>query len=485
MSAGRGAVAAAAWPQFQDSYPNINRVKPPLYPSGLAPSTLLKYPALLDIFGRLTGVDPPPDLVPLLDPTIWKDPNRGPVVALEAWPPISGLFTNWKAYAGPVPSPSGALCAGTYTAGTPINKTDRNSWCAAILAQKALLIANYNKYKKLFANGPTPTCKGTPVTLTDSALVAHLYGFTPWTESVEGTKANPGCSPTVNLLQDTPGFCVDRKAGACPGDNPTGGPANDRNYGNYHIVKTAYDNLNYDFLVRPPSPNNGYLFNPYNALIHNANPNLGIPCAYGYSVDDAQGNIQAEGMGFIVDIGSVANLENPDQCAPQINISLGSRGLGVSPAFVKYQVCNNTIKPVVPGFTSFAISAKNPSKCPINLWDDKTTQPGGQPYSFTLNTTDVTASFPFFLDPSDANWRSANHKIIACDANANNPYSSKVWCCNSASSSGVYAFSQSAETVHNDKSYNVGTLAPLACTDAASCHPVIGDSLPCNPPYGP
>jgi hypothetical protein len=60
-----------------------------------------------------------------------------------------------------------------------------------------------------------------------------------------------GCGPKVNLLQDTPGYCVDRVPGACPTvSNPNGGAAKDRDYTNYHIVKTAYDQLNYDLLMQ-------------------------------------------------------------------------------------------------------------------------------------------------------------------------------------------------------------------------------------------
>jgi hypothetical protein len=470
--------AGKGWPQFQDGFLNINRVKPGQYPNGLPPFTFLKYPSLLEVFARLTGVNAPTDLAPLLDNTVWKNPSQGPIVALQGWPVIAGLFTNWTTYAGSVASGPPPLCAGAYRPGIPINPAAANSWCTAILAQKALLTANYEKYLQLFPN----TCQGTPVKLTDAALVSHLYGFTPWVEANPGA----GCGPKANLLQDTPGYCVDRVPGACPTvSNPNGGAAKDRDYTNYHIVKTAYDQLNYDLLMRPQASNNGYLFNPYNALIHNANPNLAIPCAYGYSVDDAQGNIQAEGVGFIVDIGSVANLENPDQCSPPINISLGSNGPGIPPAFVNYQVCNNIIKPVIPGFTSFAISAKNPSLCPINVWDGKNPPPGGQPYTFTINTTDVKKSFPFFSNPATSSWRTANHAIIACDANANNPYSSKIWCCNSQASSGIFAFSQSAETVNKDLAYNVVTQAPFAyCTSEAGCVPFFGNSTPCNPPYG-
>jgi hypothetical protein len=193
--------AGKGWPQFRDVYQYINAAKPPQYPNGLMPQVYLKFPSLLEVFQRLTGANAPTDLAPLLDNTVWTDKNQGPLVAIKAWPPIAALFSNWTAYAGPVPLTSGAMCPGSYTPGTPINKTDPGSWCLALLAQKALLIANYNKYVGLFPH----TCNGTPVALTDAALVSHLYGFTPWVEATEGT----GCGPKANLLQDTPGYFVD------------------------------------------------------------------------------------------------------------------------------------------------------------------------------------------------------------------------------------------------------------------------------------
>ena len=143
-----------------------------------------------------------------------------------------------------------------------------------------------------------------------------------------------------------------------------------------------------------------------------------MPCSYAYSVDDAQGNVQAEGRGFILDISSTVNLENSHQCSPPINIALGYDP-NVTPRFYKYAVCkitdkvaNDRVKPVIPGFASFVISAQNPAECPIYLWDNVIsgkgtsnpvldTNPSGPPlgqmYTFRINGD--TTLFPLFTPP--------------------------------------------------------------------------------------
>jgi hypothetical protein len=455
------------WPQFYNDYANIMTNRP-------APFAYLKFPSLLEIFQRLAGANPPTDLSPLITPQQW---SLGPPASLSAWPPIQALFTNWTAYAGMVTASSSppyytttsGSCPGTYQPGTPIT-----TWCNALIAQKALLLTNYTKYRQLFLNG---TCNGTPVDINNGLLVAHLYGFTPWVEASPGT----GCNPLANLLQDTPGYYMDKTVNNEPF----------RDYTNYHIVKTAYDKLNYNIL---PSP--GYVLNPYSDLIHNPAPALNIPCAYAYSVDDAQGNVQAEGQGFIVDVGSTVNLENSEKCNAPVSITLGYNNPPFTPRFLKYAVCQNIptrIKPVIPGFASFVISATNPAACPIYLWDNKgpdTVPPGpqgGQMYTFTLNAdpNNVAASFPFFQIPANATWVTANHANVGCKGNypasggTIPPYepSSQFWCCDQASSSGIYAFSQSAETAHASLSYNINTLPAKACLDGQSCHVIV---TPCN-----
>jgi hypothetical protein len=304
--------------------------------------------------------------------------------------------------------------------------------------------------------------------------------------------------------------------------NPLGGNPDHRDYKNYTIVKTAFDQLNYGNQATNPLANQHYVFNPWVVLIH-GNPKkpgipayaLNMPCSYAYSVDDAQGNVQAEATGFVLDISSTVNLKNMNPCSPPININLGYDP-NVTPRFYKYAVCKNTsdrVKPVIPGFASFIISAQNPAGCPIYLWDNvinkgqptqkEDTNPAGPPlgqmYTFLING-DVSL-FPSFTPPFTStappqpppynnpppNWSNANHAIIGCKGdvpppgpNPNPPYSSQVWCCNSAASSGVFTFSEPVIAANKSVSYNATTIPAMKCTDATSCQRAIGNSTPCN-----
>ncbi|CAN3989374.1 hypothetical protein MCBRY_000194 [Methylocystis bryophila] len=465
----------AGWPQYYDNYSNIPaNTRPPAF-------TYLKFPSLLVIFQQLAGANPPSDLVPAISPTDWA---KGPPASLAAWPPIQGLYTNWINYAGTY---SGyGSCQGTYTPGNDIN-----TWCTALLAQKALLLANYANYRALFNNR---TCSGTPLTISDALLIGHLYGFTSWVEATGGS----GCAPKINLLQDTPGFCVGT---GCPTlTNPNGGDPAKRDYSNYNKVKTAFDKLNYTYdpvTNQPYYPGNPpYIFNPYAQLIHTASPNLNIPCAYGYSVDDAQGNVQAQGQGFIVDVGDTVNLENQHKCNPPINITLGYDP-NVTPRFYKYAVCKisdqqpyDRVRPVIPGFASFDISAQNPQNCPIYLWDNKNdTDPSGPPkgqmYTFTMLTDGSTQgqnnAFPFFQNPANAMWTTATSAYVGCKGNASNPFSSQLWCCeklNPPAGAGVYGYSMPIVAAHAQTQYTVTTIPAESCTTAASCNKTT--SVLCN-----
>jgi hypothetical protein len=291
---------------------------------------------------------------------------------------------------------------------------------------------------------------------------------------------------------------VDRVAGACPTvANPLGGAAKDRDYNNYNIVKTSFDSLNYNLF-----PNPGYRLNPYAQLIHGDSPPwLGIPCAYAYSVDDAQGNVQAEGRGFIVDVGDTINLENTHKCNPPINIILGYDA-AVTPRFYKYAVCQNTrdrIKPVIPGFASFDISAQDPQKCPIYLWDNANGDinpsgaPKGNSYTFRVVTDgdpkNLAIAFPLIPVPANQNWTAQTSAKIGCMGNASNLYSAKLWCCTKNAvippdpnaGSGVFAFSQPIVAAHATLQRIAKTTpAVIACTDPISCHKPADNFQICN-----
>lgn len=385
----------SGWPQFIRTFPD--------QPS---PTTILKLPSPLEIFARMAGGgSAPPDLTPTPDPSKWPD---------VLWPPIQNLMNEWKWYAG----------AGTLPTGACSEDSGKNAFCNALVAVKHLMIANYNNYAKIGCGHPT-------IKLTDEVLIAHVYGWAPFTEN--------GCGASQNNLENTP-------------DTPTN--YSDNNYARYVLVKQDFDKLNYGKF-----PDAHYTFNPWVELIHGA-VYLNAPNVYAYSVDDAVGNIQAEGAGFIIDIGSTQNLENPLPATPPINIALGYGG--PSPIqFASYRVCKNDPsrdKPINPHFASFVISANNPQNCPVYLLDNKTPQ---QYYTFTVTQP---PPFTIFQNPADAQWSQTTAKIIDCSGNTGVGFypSSKLWCCEKlagASGNGVFAYSKPDPTnVHQFYENDVVTI---------------------------
>ncbi len=398
--------AYKGWPQFVITYPGGRK------------ETINKLASPLEIFPRIAGGGaPPPDLTPLPskqdggDPSAWPKPE-------SLWKPIKALYTNWIQWAGPVGSP------GQCTAG------DGKQFCDAIINAKTLLQANYDKYKGLF--GPNKPCgDGTPVKLTDSLMVAHVYGWTPFTEN--------GCPAGANLLEETPGYP-------------------DNHYAKYAAVKEQYDLLNYGRLQ-----NIKYDFNPYVTFIHGSQY-ANIENAYAYSVDDAVGNVQAEGAGIIIDVGSTEHLENQTPAKPPINISYGLANGGV--AFTKYSVCNDkNWKPTRSYFQSFIINANNPQNCPVYFEDDKKPEP--QRYTFTI--TRDPSTFPEIPEPEKQIWTPDTAKPVFCEKNNDQPpyqKSSRQWCCDITAKAGIKAFSvPEAHSAHQSKIYYVVTQAPMTSVD--------------------
>jgi hypothetical protein len=174
-------------------------------------------------------------------------------------------------------------------------------------------------------------------------------------------------------------------------------------------------------------------------LIH-GDKYVDAPNVYAYSVDDAVGNIQAEGTGFIVDVGSTKNLENKLPAAPPITINYAMEGPG-GVKFTSYRICKNDVsreKPVNPFFQSFVISANDPDSCPIFFLDNKNPK--------QLYTLRIVQKPPFrvFVDQSKASWTPATARAIDCSGNTQTaPFqkTSKTWCCDKSSSNGVFAFS--------------------------------------------
>jgi hypothetical protein len=269
------------------------------------------------------------------------------------------------------------------------------------------MIENYAKYKTLFPD----TCKGTPVTLTDNRLIAHVYGWAPFTEAATGT----GCPAKANLLEHT-------------------APAYEANhFREYLRVKQLFDKLNYATLK-----DSKYSFNPWVVLIHGAKY-VNAPNVYAYSVDDAVGNIQAEGAGIIIDVSSTKNLENRNPASPPITINFGLDNGPIK--FTHFRICKNEParnKVVNPKFKSFIISANNPANCPIFFFDNKAPE---QLYTFRITQK---PPYTFFADQIKAKWSSTTAKPIDCTGNTGTlPFqpTSKTWCCNKTASNGVFAYS--------------------------------------------
>jgi hypothetical protein len=390
----------AGWPRFARTY------------SDGTTETPLKLPSPLELFARLSSPIAPPDLEP------------APNWPTQLWAPIEALRTNWRQYsqscqpslnrdAKGQPDMRGR---GRRIGDAPMrrhrlagpDRTGLLGFCDAIFDVNRLMMDNYANYRKIF---PTQ-CNGTPIELTESVMLSHVYGWAPFTEAASGT----GCGPMANLLENTPGY-------------------NENNFAEYLRIKEEFDNLNYGNYTDAP-----YVFNPWVVLIHNQRY-VNAPNVYAYSVDDAVGNIQAEATGFIIDVGSTKNLENQQPASPPISISIGFGG--PQPIqFTHYRVCQNEPsreKPINPNFASFIISANNPAKCPIFFRDNKSVP---QFYTFTI----VQAPpFTLFENPADAKWdATTTARWIDCTGNTTQaPFqqSSQAWCCNLTAQTGVWAYS--------------------------------------------
>lgn len=406
---------SAALRGFLEDYPGWPRFVR-TYADGTK-ETILKLASPLEIFARLGPKLPPPDLEP---PPRWPD---------RLWPPVQAMRTNWMTFAGTVDPLADGRCTSSAAGDT---------FCDAIADAKRLMKANYDNYVSIFAKH----CVGKPVALTDDLMISHIYGWTPFTEAETGT----GCPARANLLENTPGY-----------------EAND--YARYLKIKQQFDKLNYGTLRGVK-----YTFNPWVELIH-GRKYVNAPNVYAYSVDDAVGNIQADGLGFIIDVGSTKNLENPLPAAPPVTINYAIDGPnGVR--FSRYRICKNdpaVERRVNPSFSSFIINANDPASCPIYLFDDKTP---AQLYTFT-----VTRKPPFriFADQSKANWTAETAQPIDCSGNtAAAPFqpSSKTWCCDRSARNGVFAFS-TPEPHNAHQSLNHYVIAhgpePTMATSDQSC----------------
>jgi hypothetical protein len=434
-------LAYPGWPQFVRKGETIKKLASPL-----------------EAFARLGGTAPPPDLTKAAG---W--PN-------EIWKPLQDMRTKWKQYAGTVV----AVAAPGYVTATPglcgplplPSAPSPANFCDAVVAIQQLLIKNYIRYREIYAKGE---CPGAPVNITDNLMISHVYGWAPWTESSTGVKTD-GCKPDQNLLEKTPGY-----SSVLPEQPPR------VDYKNYSNVKLAYDKLNYGKLPAKVV-NQTYNFNPWVEFIHGV-PGVGKPkyidtmYAYAYSVDDAMGNIQAEGQGIIIDIGSTINLENKQPAKEPITIALGgteTRNPAKPISFTHYAVCKNTPerkKAINPRYTTIVISSNDPANCPIYVWDNKIPS---QLYAFKIDVT--PDKFPVIEDPKKQIWTSGNAvpsttSMIVCsglpNATPTDGYqpTSATFCCDKKYSSGIKAFAFALPNdAHHGKKYTVITTPPMACS---------------------
>lgn len=395
-------VAFPGWPRFVKTYADGSK------------ETINKLPSPLEIFSRLVGGSlPPPDLEPV--------PGKWPT---QLWTPIQALRTNWVRYAGKVTADGGNLageCKATAT---------RDTFCDGVVEIKKLLIANYKNYRAVFPS----QCSGRAVNLSDDLMIAHVYGWSPFTEAVYGS--GTGCGAKVNLMQASPGYSAN-------------------NFAEYVRVKLLFDKINYGTLK-----SSKYTFNPWVTFIHGAKF-VNAPNVYAYSVDDAVGNIQAEGLGFIVDVGSTKHLENQLPAAPPITVNYAI-GDPLPIRMTRYRLCKDDVaheRPVNPNFAAFVINAADPGKCPIYFFDNKSV-----PQKYTFRVT-RKPPYKLFSDPATVppRWMPETSKPIDCSGNAGAPYkpSSKTWCCDKSASNGVFAFSTpEPASAHQALLHNVILHAP-------------------------
>lgn len=424
----------AGWPQFRRDGALLKKLASPL-----------------EAFARLSGKNAPTDLTQV---TGW--PGTWPA---QIWKPIQTLRDNWQKYAGKVT----AAPAPTYVTATPgicgplpaPNAPAPTNFCAAVVAVQQLMIKNYVNYRNLYTQR---LCPGTPYNITNDLLISHVYGWAPWTESTTG-KDGDGCKADQNKLEKTPGYSTGE------------------NYTNYLGVKVAFDKMNYGTL---PAKVTGqiYNFNPWVQFVHGvpgANPPkyVSTPYAYAYSVDDAMGNIQAEGQGIIIDIGDVANLENKLPATKPLLVTLGAADPLHHIQYSGYAACKIENRKVInPNFTTFEINGNNPANCPIYVWDNKAPN---QLYVFKIDAK--PQDLPFIEKPTEQIWTAGNAaksttRMVACsglpnaDPSKGYQQSSQTECCDSISKSGVYAFAQpEPHDAHNTRKYIVKMGPPKPCTN--------------------
>lgn len=279
------------------------------------------------------------------------DPDLTPM----PWPPVQQLIDDWD---------------------DCVANANDSKFCKDIRAVREMFMENYKNYKKNYKNMNCNQDKE-PVKLDEALMRQHVQGWGPFNEH---------CGANQNLLEQTPGY---EKA----------------NSKKYQKIKDRFDDLQYLKSGK---------FNPYALLIHGEDY-IGAPNVYAYSVDDAVGNMQADGKGLIIAVGGPKGLPNPEPATPPIHVSFGYSE--TDPVrFKKYGICTDTPnKKVDPDFASFDISITSIGKCTLSFIDNLDRE-----YSF-----EIKSQPPY---PNKNRLTPDTHEPIDCRANKESY--NKTWCDN-------------------------------------------------------
>jgi hypothetical protein len=371
-SPGRISDFQTAFVKWQAAYPGW-----PLYNDGKGNVLPDKIPSALEIFANTAGFN--------------NTDNFIPEPATSA--PVMTMAREWKQCVN-----NGSLGIGL------LKKGARDSICPQIQDVSALIEADYANYKAVgdLDGDEWKTVWGCgsnkPIQRTDELILAHAYAWTPFLE---------GCtSTTANQLYHT---------NATDPNDPT-------MMLQYTAVKAEFDQLQYSLDVLKGKYGT---FDPYVALIHGPDY-LNAPYTYAYSVDDAVGNMQADGTGLVIAVSGLENLPYPDHATPNVNFNFGyssSYDGGIN--FTEYGRCTATPDtPTVSYFASFPVpegiqnTTSSIVNCTNTMADSK-----GRLYQFRIKAWPSDSSpgagdgFPGVVNPTPAQLAAANSKFIDCTGN--------------------------------------------------------------------
>ncbi|MEJ8572501.1 hypothetical protein [Microbaculum marinum] len=287
-------------------------------------------------------------------------PNT-PDLTPAPWAPITALNKDWDS------------C---------LDKSDKSKYCIRLRKIRRMFQDNYDNYIKNYITPFGCDPKLGPVELDEELMRTHVQGWTPF---------NQFCGKAdINLLADTPGYTAN-------------------NSRKYHNLKGIFDKLQYLKSGR---------FNPYSKLIH-SKKYIGAPNVYAYSVDDAVGNMQAEGTGLIIAVGGKRGLPNKNPATPPIHVSFGYAPTDLV-RFTHYGVCTTVPDhDVNPSYASFDVSITSIGDCHLTFLDNF-----NRTYTF-----DIKSQPPY---PTDNKRTPATHAEIDCSRNTEQY--AKDWC------EGVFAY---------------------------------------------